>query len=65
MVFRKQEVLYYVIKKKLWKKMAAMAVLGTAFVLGGHAMAAEAAANPAAAANETKTVMEQKGAPDS
>lgn len=49
-------------KKKLWKKMAAMAVLGTAFVLGGHAMAAEAAANPVAAANETKTVVEQKGA---
>jgi len=39
-----------------------MAVLGTAFVLGGHAMAAEAAANPVAAANETKTVVEQKGA---
>ncbi|WP_440330061.1 alpha/beta hydrolase [Mitsuokella multacida] len=49
-------------KKKLWQKVAAMAVLGTAFVLGGHAMAAEAAANPAAAANETKTVVEQKGA---
>ena len=34
-------------KKKLWKKMAAMAVLGTAFVLGGHAVAAEAAVRSA------------------
>ena len=48
-------------KKKLWPKVAAMAVLGTAFVLGGHAMAAEAASQPAAA-NATKQVAEQKGA---
>ena len=48
-------------KKKLWQKVAAMAVLGTAFVLGGHAMAAEAASQPAAA-NATKQVAEQKGA---
>ena len=46
-------------KKKLWQKVAAMAVLGTAFVLGGHAMA-EAASQPAVA-NATKTVVEQKG----
>ena len=48
-------------KKKLCKKMAAMAVLGAAFVLGGHAMAAEAASQPVAA-NATKQVAEQKGA---
>ena len=48
-------------KKKLCKKMAAMAGLGAACVLGGHAMAAEAASQPVAA-NATKQVAEQKGA---
>ena len=35
-------------RKKLWQRIAALAVFGTAFALGGHGLTAEAAAQQAA-----------------
>ena len=49
-------------KNKLWQRIAALAVLGTAFALGGHGMTAEAAAQQAAGTNAAKNVTQQKEA---
>ena len=49
-------------KNKLWQGIAALAVLGTAFALGGNGLTAEAAAQPSAGTNAAKSVTQQKEA---
>uniref|UniRef100_UPI00258F1184 alpha/beta hydrolase n=1 Tax=uncultured Selenomonas sp. TaxID=159275 RepID=UPI00258F1184 len=49
-------------KKKLWQRIAALAVLGAAFALGGNGLTAEAAAQQAAGTNAAKNVTQQKEA---
>ena len=49
-------------KNKLWQRIAALAVLGTAFALGGNGLTAEAAAQQAAGMNVAKSVTQQKEA---
>lgn len=47
-------------KNKLWQRIAALAVLGTAFALGGYGLTAEAAAQQAAGTNAAKGAAQQK-----
>ena len=49
-------------KNKLWQRIAALAVLGTAFALSGNGLTAEAAAQQAAGMNVAKSVTQQKEA---
>ena len=48
-------------KNKLWQRIAALAVLGTAFALGGYGLTAEAAAQQAAGTNGGKERRTAKG----
>ena len=49
-------------KNKLWQRIAALAVLGTAFALSGNGLTAEAAAQQAAGMNVAKSVTQKKEA---